>query len=174
MFWNFHGTSLLKHCLRVCLVSLRKLNYAYLTAHTKVTLNHRTTTEQVQELATIILFSRVSRPPVLCSLCGAKRKHVIKFCEASNTMTRFGRRSSNSCYFNPNRHQKRSHKVCVHTSWNPPFQNPRSATAHCIHKAMVSCDKLLYTTAATAYGTTELTVQKQGSLLCQSVSRSLE
>ena len=40
-----------------------------------------------------------------CSLCGTKRSHIFKFCEhllkASNTMTRFGSRSSNSCYFTP-------------------------------------------------------------------------
>ena len=68
-------------------------------------------------VAKIFFFSRASQ--LLCSLCGAKRSHAFKFCErlkASNTMTRFGSRSSNSCYFTPKRHQKRSQKV-----WNQKF-----------------------------------------------------
>ena len=74
---------------------------------------------------------------LLCSLCRAKQNHIFKFCEhlmASNAMTRFGSRSSNSCYFTP-RHQKRSQKV-----WNKkkiscggmPPNPPSRRTSHAL------------------------------------------
>ena len=87
---EFHGTPLLKGCLRVCLVSLWKCNYMYTKDHTGDTQTthrythtvsiffishlHRAMTEQVA-----ILFFHASR--LLCSLCRVKRNHALKFCK---------------------------------------------------------------------------------------------
>ena len=70
----------------------------------------------------------------LCSLCGAKQSHVFKFCEhlkasSSNTMTRIGSRSSNSCYFTPKRHQKRGLKSKIFLGGGGHAPRPPSGRA---------------------------------------------
>ena len=73
-------------------------------AHTWKYLYFSSTEQRLNKYSSYLqFFFRASR--LLCSLCRAKQSHIFKFCEhlkASNAMTtRFGSRSSNSCYFHP-------------------------------------------------------------------------